>query len=163
MESMGQGVATPGAPEGAEGSLGFEPTDADLRMLALRQRLPRVLEMRRRLDASRAARQIMGKYGYVDDLEQAVDDLEAREGAGGAGMRGVDPRLLEVLLAEKRSALARERVRFEHDLAASEFDSVAQANSAVLSDDQTRRLEQEVSDFSDEYAYTLSQCLHEGR
>lgn len=162
--------------------LGFDATTAERHLRRLQRRLPEILRARDRLSTSREARQVMEKYAYVDDLEQALDGLEeqarelgiplegSREGSEDPGAptpaaavtarqtSSLDLRLFKELLSQKRSALARERVRFAHDLAASSFHDAAEASAATLSEPEARRLEREVNEFCDEYALTLAQC-----
>lgn len=127
---------------------------AEEHMRALMERLPQVEEDIRRLEASRSARRLLGKYSCVDDLEEALAVLEAQDPETAAG----GPRLHAVLLGEKRAALARERARFDHDLARSGFTNVAEAGRARLSESDARALEGRVNRYREDYAYTLRLC-----
>ncbi len=129
-------------------------TPDEERLAVLLDRLPEMEQVKDRLEADAAFRQLDDKYRRVDELEQAIDALQAYDPDSPFG----DPRLREVLLKEKRAALDHERMRFEHDLERSRFGSILEANAAKLSPVDRKRLEDELNAYREEYAYSLSRC-----
>ena len=129
-------------------------TTAEEHLKQLMDKLGYYQEIQERLEAHRAARQILAKYAYVDDLEEAIDILEHQDPVH----TQEGPRLHAVLLGEKRDSLGRERARFEHDLQRSRFGTVAEASRACLSDQEVKRYEDELNSYREDYAFTLAKC-----
>lgn len=130
---------------------------AEAHLQGLLERLPHMQQIQERLEAHHAAGQLLSKYAYVDDLEGDIEQLAGKDPV----RDGVNPELLARLLKEKRDALARERTRFEHDLAASPFPNVALASRARLGKDEALALEDELNRYREDYAYTLARCQAE--
>ena len=132
-------------------------TEAERHLRDLLDELPRMQRVQEQLETHREACRIVSKYQCVDDLEGDIEQLEAKD-----PLRcGIDPGLMSTLLQEKRSALKRERARFNHDLERSPFDSLPHAVRSRLPEQVAMSLEAELNRYREDYAYTLARCQTE--
>ncbi len=120
----------------------------------LMKQLPSMTEKWHRYQLHMSAVRIQQQFQAVDDLEQALEQLEHQGPREIAEYGGLHQKVVN----EKRLHLNRERRRLDADLASSPFGDVRQAHTALIPTDELNALVREVNRFREDYAYTLAQC-----
>lgn len=133
----------------------YEALSADERHLAgLMEHLPRMQQIQEQLERHRDAMRLCEKFQTVDDLDEAIEGLEAQPPLNTPEAQ----RLYTVLLGEKRAAYRDEKRRLDHDVARSRFANIMEAFSARLEPREVAELEGELNRFREDYALTLAKC-----
>lgn len=123
-------------------------------MEALMEQLPSMTKKWHRYQMYMSAVRINQQFRAVNDLEQAIAQLERQSPREIAAYGGLHQKVID----EKRLHLNRERRRLDADLAHSPFEDVRQAHAALIPTRELNALVREVNRFREDYAYTLGQC-----
>ena len=127
-------------------------------MAALMEQIPHIQELQDALDAHVAAGPICLQCEAVDDLSDAIAELEARADEFAVA----DEQIYAVLMGEKRRALAREDARLRADVERSRFASAFEARRARMTPSEADRIRDQIDRFKADYAYTLQLCMAHG-